>query len=313
MSDNLLLYFSGNEVINARNNTNAAPYIKAVTRDMKQYLSAQSDRQIPVGYSSADVAENIEQQANYFACGEDDWARSDFFAFNDYSWCSPSNLQRSGWADKVETYSSYPLPMFLSEYGCITNQRTWGEVEALYSPEVTRAWSGGLAYEYTLEANGYGLVEQSGNGVSPNGDFRRLREAFSNTQNPSGNGGASDNNPIPDCPPSSEEWEVDTTNLPVIPQGAKKYMKNGAGDGPGLGGDESSHWMGTPSETSPNLSDGEEVSENAAGTGNSPSSDGSTSGNSSSGGDDENAGASFSGASTAFSAFVLTGLVAFFA
>jgi hypothetical protein len=30
--DNLALFFSGNEVINARNNTNAAPYIKAVTR-----------------------------------------------------------------------------------------------------------------------------------------------------------------------------------------------------------------------------------------------------------------------------------------
>lgn len=68
--NNLLLFFSGNEVINARNNTNAAPYIKAVTRDMRQYISAQADRAIPVGYSSADVAENIEQQANYFACGK---------------------------------------------------------------------------------------------------------------------------------------------------------------------------------------------------------------------------------------------------
>jgi hypothetical protein len=36
--DNLFLFFSGNEVINARNNTNAAPYIKAVTRDMKRYI-----------------------------------------------------------------------------------------------------------------------------------------------------------------------------------------------------------------------------------------------------------------------------------
>ena len=78
--NNLLLFFSGNEVINARNNTNAAPYIKAVTRDMKQYISGHADRQIPVGYSSADVAENIESQALYFACGEDEWARSDFFA-----------------------------------------------------------------------------------------------------------------------------------------------------------------------------------------------------------------------------------------
>ncbi|KAK0356644.1 1,3-beta-glucanosyltransferase [Friedmanniomyces endolithicus] len=33
--DNTLLFFSGNEVINDDNTTNCAPYVKAVTRDMK--------------------------------------------------------------------------------------------------------------------------------------------------------------------------------------------------------------------------------------------------------------------------------------
>jgi hypothetical protein len=70
--NNLLLFFSGNEVINEKNNTNAAPYIKAVTRDMKQYISNRKGRSIPVGYSAADVAENIEAQALYFNCGSDD-------------------------------------------------------------------------------------------------------------------------------------------------------------------------------------------------------------------------------------------------
>ena len=106
-TDNLLLFFSGNEVINARNNTNAAPYVKAVTRDMRQYIAAQADRSIPVGYSAADVAENIQPQALYFACGEDETARADFFAFNDYSWCDPSSFTQSGWDRKVETYSNY--------------------------------------------------------------------------------------------------------------------------------------------------------------------------------------------------------------
>jgi hypothetical protein len=67
--NNLLVFFSGNEVINAKNNTNAAPYIKAVTRDMKQYIANRKGRVIPVGYSAADVAENIEAQALYFNCG----------------------------------------------------------------------------------------------------------------------------------------------------------------------------------------------------------------------------------------------------
>ena len=277
--NNLLLFFSGNEVINARNNTNAAPYIKAVTRDMRQYISAHADRQIPVGYSSADVAENIESQALYFACGEDQWARSDFFAFNDYSWCEPSSFQQSGWNIKVQTYRDYSLPLFLSEFGCIANTRTWGEIAALYSQQMAGVYSGGLVYEYTLEANGYGLVEVGSNGrVQPNSDFDRLMQAYEETPNPSGNGGARRNRNIPQCPPRTRQWEVDTERLPVMPAGAQKYMKNGAGKGPGLNGDESSQWAGTPSETDPNLSNGVLVGDNEAGTGNSPSGSGSGSG-----------------------------------
>lgn len=266
--NNLLLFFSGNEVINARNNTNAAPYIKAVTRDMRQYISAHADRQIPVGYSSADVAENIESQALYFACGEDEWARSDFFAFNDYSWCDPSSFTQSGWNVKVQTYRDYSLPLFLSEFGCITNRRQWNEIAALYSERMTGVYSGGLAYEYTLEANGYGLVEEtSGGQVEPNDDFDRLMAAYERTPNPSGNGGARRNTNVPDCPPQTREWNVNTERLPVMPEGAQKYMDNGAGKGPGLDGDDSSHWMGTPSETDPDLSNGVLVGDNNAGTG----------------------------------------------
>jgi len=311
--NNLLLFFSGNEVINARNNTNAAPYIKAVTRDMRQYISKQADRAIPVGYSSADVAENIEQQANYFACGEDEWARSDFFAFNDYSWCSPSTLQTSGWATKVETYSDYSLPMFLSEFGCITNTRKWDEIAALYSDEVAAAWSGGLAYEYTLEENGYGLVELKGGKVTPNNDFDRLKDAYANTTNPTGPAGARKDTQAPDCPPKSKEWAVDTLNLPAIPQPAKKFMNDGAGKGPGLGGD-GSHWGGTASSTSPDLSDGEETSENLGNGSPSSGTSSAASGGSSNSTEEqgENAAVSVSGASSAMFGFVLMALVAFF-
>jgi hypothetical protein len=121
---------------------------------MKRYIGTHADRQIPVGYSSADIASNIENQALYFACGTDENARSDFFAFNDYSWCEPSSFEQSGWNRKVQTYSDYPLPLFLSEFGCIENKRTWGEISALYSEKMTGVYSGGLAYEYTLEPNG---------------------------------------------------------------------------------------------------------------------------------------------------------------
>jgi hypothetical protein len=42
---------------------------------------------------------------------------------------------------------------------------------------------------------------------------------------------------------------VDSKALLAMPEGAKKYMDEGAGTGPGLDGDDSSHWMGEPSES----------------------------------------------------------------
>jgi hypothetical protein len=109
---NTFAFFSGNEVINAANNTAAAPYIKAVTRDMKQYIGSRGYRQVPVGYSAADVAENRMQLAHYMNCGTND-ERSDFFAFNDYSWCDPSSFTTSGWDQKVKNFTGYGIPILL--------------------------------------------------------------------------------------------------------------------------------------------------------------------------------------------------------
>ncbi|KAF2125282.1 glycoside hydrolase family 72 protein [Dothidotthia symphoricarpi CBS 119687] len=245
--NNLLVLFSGNEVINDRSNTNAAPYIKAVTRDMKQYISNRADRIIPVGYSAADVSENIEHQALYFNCGSDD-ERSDFFAFNDYSWCDPSSFQESGWDQKVETYSNYSKPIFLSEFGCITNTRQWGEIASLYHTNMTGVYSGGLAYEYTVEPNGYGIVELNNGQIETNADYDRLKAAYEATANPSGDGGYRSSGSASECPAESDEWEVEGTSLPAIPTAASQYMKDGAGTGPGLDG-TGSHFAGETSES----------------------------------------------------------------
>ncbi|KAF2276483.1 1,3-beta-glucanosyltransferase gel1 precursor [Westerdykella ornata] len=246
--NNLLLFFSGNEVINAKNNTVAATYIKAVTRDMKTYISNRHSRKIPVGYSAADVAENIHQQALFFDCG-DDSERADFFAFNDYSWCDPSDFQKSGWDKKVQLYKDYPVPLFLSEFGCITNTREWNEIAALYSTKMTPVYSGGLVYEYTVEPNGFGLVEVDGSGnIKPNADFDRLMKAYAKTANPKGDGGYKQNGTPSKCPPADDEWEVSSTVLPAIPVKAKEYMEKGAGRGVGLDG-PGSHFAGEPSES----------------------------------------------------------------
>ena len=108
--DNTLAFFSGNEVINDAGSTQAAPYVKAVTRDMRQYIGTRGYRKIPVGYSAADVSENRKEMAEYMNCGSDD-ERSDFFAFNDYSWCDPSSFTTSGWDQKVKNFTDYSIPL----------------------------------------------------------------------------------------------------------------------------------------------------------------------------------------------------------
>jgi hypothetical protein len=234
--DNTLAFFSGNEVINDSPTSAAAPYVKAVTRDIRQYIRSRGYRTIPVGYSAADVSENRLEMAQYMNCGSDD-ERSDFFAFNDYSWCSPSSFEVSGWDQKVKNFTGYGLPIFLSEYGCNTNTRDFGEVSSLYSTDMTAVYSGGLVYEYSQEPSNYGLVEISGSSVSELPDFDALMTQFKQTANPQGDGGYNSTGGASGCPAYSDpNWKVQGDSLPAIPEGAKKYMTEGAGTGPGLTG-----------------------------------------------------------------------------
>ncbi|KAK6217406.1 glycolipid anchored surface protein [Colletotrichum tabaci] len=236
--DNTLAFFSGNEVIHDEANTTlSAPYVKAVTRDIKNYMASRGLRHVPVGYSAADVADNRMQSAAYFNCGSDD-ARSDFFAFNDYSWCS-SNFKEAGWDVKVKNFTDYGLPIFLSEYGCNTNTRTFNELEALMNDEMTGVYSGGLMYEYSMEANKYGIVEISGNNVEELDEYANFKSALSKYPTPTGDAGAAKTSHAVDCPTSDSVWMVDPTSIPTIPKQAEKYMTEGAGDGPGLNGDGS--------------------------------------------------------------------------
>lgn len=243
---NTLAFFSGNEVVNDQANTSlAAPYVKAVTRDMRQYIAERGYRQVPVGYSAADVSSNRQQLADYFNCGTDD-ERSDFFAFNDYSYCSTS-FTESGWDQKVKNFTGYGLPIFLSEYGCITNKRTFSEVEALMNSEMTGVYSGGIVYQYTEESDnpGYGLVEVSGSSVSELADFTAYSTALSSWPAPTGDGGFTSTTNTQACPTPDDSWLVSDTLLPAIPSGAMKYFTEGAGTGPGITGAGSQNAGGT--------------------------------------------------------------------
>jgi hypothetical protein len=246
---NTLAFFSGNEVINDDSTTSAAPYVKAVTRDMRQYIGSRGYRQIPVGYSAADVDSNRLEMAQYMNCGTDD-ERSDFFAFNDYSWCDPSSFQISGWDQKVKNFTGYGIPIFLSEYGCNTNTRKFEEVAALYNTEMTSVYSGGLVYEYSEEGSHYGLVTINSDGTITEGpDYAALKTALAGTSDPSGTGGYNATGGASNCPAKSANWEVTGDSLPAIPSAAAAMMKTGAGKGFGLTGAGSQNAGGTSTGT----------------------------------------------------------------
>lgn len=153
---NTLGFFAGNEVSNNNSNTDASAFVKAAVRDMKKYIASKNYRDIGVGYSADDDATIREQVREYFDCGTDA-ERIDFFGLNIYEWCGHSSYTTSGYANRTQDFSDYDVPVFFSEYGCNTVQpRSFDDVQALYGPEMTGVWSGGIVYMYFQEANDFG-------------------------------------------------------------------------------------------------------------------------------------------------------------
>lgn len=167
---NTLGFFAGNEIINdigtAKDNP---PYIRAVQRDLKNYIKNHASRTIPVGYSAAQVQEVLHDTWAYLQCnnanGGEDMSRSDFFGLNSYSWCgSGSSFTTAGYDVLVQWFGNSTIPVFFSEFGC--NQpspRLFEEIPVLYGPQMT-SLSGGLIYEWTQEPSNYGVVQSNSNG-----------------------------------------------------------------------------------------------------------------------------------------------------
>jgi hypothetical protein len=136
----------------------------------------------------------------------------------------------------------------LSEFGCNKPApRSFGEVSGLFSDKMTSVYSGGLAYEYTMEENNYGIVSVKGDVVQELPDFQVLKNAFQKNPMPSGDGGYKKSLPASTCPTESANWRVKDNSLPLIPEKANAFFKNGAGSGPGIKSDVGSQNTGTPS------------------------------------------------------------------
>lgn len=222
--NNTLGFFAANELVNNEATFEVSPYIKAVTRDIKQYLSAQNYRSIPIGYSAADVSEIRYELAHYLNCGDNEEERIDMLGVNDYSWCGHSSFTTSGYKEKVEQYSGYSIPIFLSEFGCnkVTDTRPFTEIQSIYSEEMSSVFSGGLVYEYFEESNNYGLVNVDNSKVSPLEDYYNLQKMYNSTINPTGDGGAASYN-YSECPTGLNF----SLTVPDQPSGLTSLLKTG--------------------------------------------------------------------------------------
>ena len=186
---NTLGFFGGNENMNTVGTGGTVPpYLRAVTRDLKNYIAKHSPRQIPVGYSAADVSQILTDSWAYLSCDIDgntnDPSRSDFFGLNSYSWCGPTsptaNYYASSYDKLISTFGNTSIPLFFSEYGCNkVEPRVFDEVPVLYG-NMTDVMSGGLVYEYYEEtSNNFGLVAFYSNGTAQLLiDYENLQKQF---------------------------------------------------------------------------------------------------------------------------------------
>jgi hypothetical protein len=182
---NMMAFLAGNEVIFDKGSAKTSPnYVKAVVRDLKAYITKHVARVIPVGYSNADDLNYRSSLAHYLECGDEGYI--DFFGVNSYQWCGSNTFEGSGYDQLVADYKNYSLPVFFTEYGCNESPpRKWQEVAALYSEKMTGVFSGGLVYEFTEEANHYGLVKVSTSDQSAKtmDDFTSLLAAYKKLEN----------------------------------------------------------------------------------------------------------------------------------
>lgn len=80
--DNVAGFFVGNEMLTKGSDSVAAPFIKAAARDMKAYRDSKNYRQIPIGYSAADIPALRPNLQNYLACGSNSSESLDFYSLN---------------------------------------------------------------------------------------------------------------------------------------------------------------------------------------------------------------------------------------
>lgn len=153
--NNLAGFWIGNQDISTKQGSLAAPYIKAAAADIRTYMQVAGHRQIPIGYSAADVTELRPMLQNYLACDTRREQAIDFFGMNNFQWCGLATYAGySGYKTLQEQAKDYPVPIFFSETGCITQRPRKFEDQAAIFGNMSGVWSGAIIYEWAQKMNG---------------------------------------------------------------------------------------------------------------------------------------------------------------
>lgn len=245
--DNTLLFFSGNEDIETISDAEFVPqYLRSVTRDLKTYIKKHVKRPIPVGFSAADVRSVLFDTFNYLTCAlsdtsngnNNDISQSDLFALNSYSWCGPdATFQTSTYDQLVAGFKSTSVPVFFSEYGCIVPPpRYWNETGAIYGPDMDTTFSGAVAYQWTQDANDYGIVDVNGTTTTLLEQYDMFRDKLEliNWDNIESMSPSSSTPAAPACVPSLIQEKGFNNNFTLIPvpPGGQQLIDNGVPNPP---------------------------------------------------------------------------------
>ncbi|KAI9331654.1 Glucanosyltransferase-domain-containing protein, partial [Zopfochytrium polystomum] len=217
--ETIMGFIAGNEVVNSVATVPAAPFVKAIIRDLKAYMKTKA-RQIPIGYASSDDEHIRSNLFRFLSCGQEE-ERPDFLGLNLYSWCGASDYVTSKYSARTTEMKALGLPALITEYGCNTvPPRRFSEVQAIYGKEMSKVWSGAVVYEYSEEANGYGLVKITGSGgIQMLPDFTQFHSQMRLVHNRTAAALRTPPPPPPPpptCPDRSAAWPA-ATALPGTP------------------------------------------------------------------------------------------------
>jgi hypothetical protein len=171
--DNVLAFSAGNEVaLYAVDRETAlnAPCQKQFLRDMRAYIlgcrSSRGMRAIPVGVVTGDFDRGLN--ALYYACRTnplDLLENAEWYGLNTYRHCDPKAVtidDLAGYIALKADFQNYslPIPVVIAEFGCrerfpqigqFEAQRTWLQMDAIYNPDYTQVFAGGVVFEYSAE------------------------------------------------------------------------------------------------------------------------------------------------------------------